>query len=417
MRTLLSAFWLFVTVAASSAETDFALQDRDTVVFLGDSITAARGYTKIVELYTLMRFPERRVRFCNAGKGGDTASGAVSRLERDVFSKGATVLTVAFGVNDIGWGMKANAESKQRYLDGVRSIVEQCRVRRIRVFLCSPAITAEVPDKAERGFLQQMTDEGMALAKSLGAGSIDLQRGMREVQRRILEANEKEADPKMHARLHVEDGVHLNDLGQLAMAYALLKGLGAPSEVSSVTLDAASGVVLESTSCRISNVERLPNGIEFRRLDRGLPMNLGILSGLNYRWVPIPENLNRYRLAVTNLPAGDYEIRAEGRLLGKISGEKLAMGLNISSMTADGWEPGGPWDVQSDIVKELVDARDRLWMSGVMRSNFNATHPKRASLDKRVGNLDDRLVEHQRAQAKPYPYRFEIRRSKPAIPE
>lgn len=55
MRTLLSAFWLFVAVAASSAETDFALQDRDTVVFLGDRITAARGYTKIVELYTLMR--------------------------------------------------------------------------------------------------------------------------------------------------------------------------------------------------------------------------------------------------------------------------------------------------------------------------------------------------------------------------
>ena len=248
MRTLLSAFWLFVTVAASSAETDFALQDRDTVVFLGDSITAARGYTKIVELYTLMRFPERRVRFYNAGKGGDTASGAVSRLERDVFSKGATVLTVAFGVNDIGWGMKANAESKQRYLDGVRSIVEQCRVRRIRVFLCSPAITAEVPDKAERGFLQQMTDEGMALAKSLGAGSIDLQRGMREVQRRILEANEKEADPKKHARLHVEDGVHLNDLGQLAMAYALLKGLGAPSEVSSVTLDASEASVSRQAS-------------------------------------------------------------------------------------------------------------------------------------------------------------------------
>ena len=146
-------------------------------------------------------------------------------------------------------------------------------------------------------------------------------------------------------------------------------------------------------------------------------MNLGILSGLNYRWVPIPENLNRYRLAVTNLPAGDYDIRAEGRLLGKISGVKLAIGLNIASMTADGWEPGGPWDAQSDIVKELVDARDKLWMGGVMRSNFNATHPKRASLDKRASDLDDRLVEHQRAQAKPYPYRFEIRRSKAAIPK
>ena len=112
---------------STTARADYALRDGDTLAFLGDSITAARGYTKIVEHYTLMRFPECKVRFINAGKGGDTASGAVARLERDVISKGATVVTVAFGVNDIGWGMKANAESKQRYLDGVRTIVERWR--------------------------------------------------------------------------------------------------------------------------------------------------------------------------------------------------------------------------------------------------------------------------------------------------
>ena len=54
-------------------ETSYVLRDGDTLAFLGDSITAARGYTKIVEHYTLMRFPERRVRFVNAGQGGDTA--------------------------------------------------------------------------------------------------------------------------------------------------------------------------------------------------------------------------------------------------------------------------------------------------------------------------------------------------------
>jgi lysophospholipase L1-like esterase len=405
-----AALWCAVLCRAASTN-DFALRDGDTVAFLGDSITAARGYTKIVEHYTLMRFPDRRVRFINAGKGGDTASGALARLERDVFSKGATVVTVAFGVNDIGWGMKATAENKQRYLDGVRAIIEQCRTRKIRVFICSPAITAEAPDKAENGFLQKMTDEGMALAKPLGAGAIDLQRGMREVQRRIVEANAKETDPKKQTRLHVEDGVHLNDLGQLAMGYAMLKGLGAPADVSSAMIDAGSGKVLVSESCLISKVMRTTNGIEFTRLDDGLPLNLGILSGLQYRWVPIPEGLNRYLLAVTNLPVGEYEIRAEGRLLGKASSSRLARGLNISSITADGWEPGGPWDAQSDIVKELVDARDKLWMSGVLRANYNALHPDRTKLEKQTRDLDDRLVAQQRAQAKPHPYRFEIRRA------
>ena len=404
---------LGVCLVSGSADAEFALRDGDTVAFLGDSITAARGYTKIVEHYTLMRFPERRVYFLNAGKGGDTTSNAVHRLERDVFARAATVVTVALGVNDIGWGMKADAQHKQAYLDGLRTIIERCHARKVRVFICSPAITAERPEKAENGFLQKMADEGFALATSLGAGTIDLQRPMHEVQRRVVEANAKEHDSKKQTRLHAEDGVHLNDLGQLAMAYAMLKGLGAPAEVSSVIVDAATGKVITADGCNVTKVARSTNGIAFTRLDRGLPLNLGILSGLNHRWVPMADGINRYLLAVTNLARGEYEIRAETRLLGKVSAERLARGLNISSMTTDGWEPGGPWDAQSDIVKELVDARDKLWMSALLSSNYNADHPARAKLNQQLRELDERLVAQQRAQAKPYPYRFEIRKVAP----
>ena len=53
----------------SSCAGEFALRDGDTVVFLGDSITAARTYGKIIENYTLLRFPDRKVRFINAGWG------------------------------------------------------------------------------------------------------------------------------------------------------------------------------------------------------------------------------------------------------------------------------------------------------------------------------------------------------------
>src|SRR5438552_18985552 len=106
-RLLIVTFLL--CLGAEVVRGEFAFRDGDTVAFLGDSITAARGYTKIVEHYTLMRFPERKVGFVNAGQGGDTAFGSLSRLERDVFAKGATVVTVAFGVNDIGWGTKADA--------------------------------------------------------------------------------------------------------------------------------------------------------------------------------------------------------------------------------------------------------------------------------------------------------------------
>src|SRR5262245_26457594 len=82
---------LLGAVRPLAARGEFALRDGDTVVFLGDSITAARTYGKIVERYTLLRYPDRKVHFINAGWGGDTAAGGLGRLDRDVFARGATV--------------------------------------------------------------------------------------------------------------------------------------------------------------------------------------------------------------------------------------------------------------------------------------------------------------------------------------
>lgn len=413
-RGMLRFIPLAVILLASAHAEDFALRGGDTLAFLGDSITAARGYTKIVELYTILRFPGRDVHFVNAGKGGDTASGALARLDHDVFAAGATVVTVVFGVNDIGWGMKADAGHRQRYLDGVRGIVEACQQRGVRAIVCSPAITNEAPDTAENGFLQQMTDEGLALASSLGAGTIDLQRGMRDIQRRVLAASKNVSDPGKQVKLHVADGVHLNDLGHLALAYAMLKGLGAPADVSSLVLDAKTGAVIEATGCRAADVQAEPQELRFTRHDEGLPLNLGAFSVFNYRFVPVPDGLNRYRLAVKNLPAGKYEIRADDRPLGTVTARQLEAGLNISSMTASGWEPGGPWDAQAVAVKALTDARDHDWFAGRLLARYLPAHPDAAALARACTDSDEQLHRLQRATAKPWPYRFVIRRAEDA---
>lgn len=413
MKLLKFILPILLASLAPSLAADFALRDGDTVAFLGDSITAARGYTKVVEHYTLMRYPDRRVRFINAGQGGDTAHGSLRRLERDVFARGATVLTVAFGINDIGWGTKADDAHRNAYLEGIREIVLRSQRRGIRVFICSPAITAEAPETAEVGYLQRMVDDGLALARSLGAGTIDLARGMRDIQRRVVAANASEKDPARKTRLHVEDGVHLNDLGQLAMGHAMLVGLGAPADVSSVSIDASSLRITATQNCKASHLGRLPDGIAFRRLDRGLPLNLGIFGALNHRWIPIPDTLNGYRLQVTGLAPGDYEVRAEGRLLGKYGADQLARGENIASATSNGWEPGGPWDAQSDAVREIVDARDKAWGGEHFRRQFNGDNPASSVLRRRAAEADAALVALARDMAKPYPYRFEIRRAGP----
>src|SRR5882724_5557752 len=139
---------LLVPEAASAQPSDFAIRDGDVVVFLGDSITAERTYGKIIENYTLLRYPNRKVKFINAGVGGDTAAAGLARLQRDVFDRGATLVTVAYGINDIGWGGKADDEHRQKYLDSIRQIVQQCKDRHVRVFICSAAATASDPNKS-----------------------------------------------------------------------------------------------------------------------------------------------------------------------------------------------------------------------------------------------------------------------------
>jgi lysophospholipase L1-like esterase len=400
--------------AASVARAEYALRDGDTVVFLGDSITAARTYGKIVENYTLLRYPDRNVRFYNAGWGGDTAAGGLKRLDRDVFSLDPTVLIVAYGINDIGWGTKADDAHKREYLDSVRGIVERCRERKVRVFICSAAATAEDPAKSETGYLQRMCDEGMAIARALGEHSIDVQRAMRAIQRRVVDANKHTKDPKDSQSLHAADGVHLNDLGQLAMAFAIIKGLGAPADVSSAAIEATAPALIAAKGCQITNLVRHGSELEFDRLDEGLPINFGLFGALRYRFIPIPDELNRYTLKVHGLAAGRYEIVADGRSLGTFTNDRLASGENLASATADGWEPGGPWEAQAWTLIHMTDARSELETAWRSNEHHLPKHPERAAIRKQSAEIDAKIDALRRTLLKPRPFHFVVRPARDA---
>lgn len=405
------AFLSWTVLLGSLARADdFAIRDGDTVVFLGDSITAARTYGKIIENYTLLRYPERKVHFVNAGQGGDTAAGGLKRLAREVLSHKPTLVTVAYGINDIGWGMRADEEHRRAYLDGIRGIVEACKKQGARVYICSAAVTAEDPAKSENGYLQKMCDEGMALSRSLGGHAIDIQRTMRAIQKRVWEANQNIDSKKDKATLHAADGVHLNDVGQLAMAYAILKGLGAPADVSSVSIDAAEPKLVAADGCKVTELKKVGEVLEFTRLDQGLPLNNGIFFQLQFRFVPIPEELNRYLLKISNLPMDRYEIWADGRSAGNFSSADLAAGVNISSSTSDAWQPGGPWNAQANILQALTDSRHQLSTACSFSNAYLKETAAAPVLTKEGAVANAQIEEMQRVVAKPMPYHFVIKK-------
>ncbi|PCJ57468.1 MAG: hypothetical protein COA79_15670 [Planctomycetota bacterium] len=79
------------------------------IVMLGDSTTlssrspAGSKLTDCVQKYFNIAFKKSVKGFVlNSGKGGDTVKRALSRLEKDVFDKKPTVITISFGLNDTG---------------------------------------------------------------------------------------------------------------------------------------------------------------------------------------------------------------------------------------------------------------------------------------------------------------------------
>jgi len=117
------------TTAAHSQQ--FALKDGETVVFYGDSITAQRLYTRLVEEFVLTRYPALNVRFVNAGVPGDTAYGGyagtmVERVRRDVAPFQPAMITVLLGMNDGGW-VPESAKIDAAFQEGYHTLLQELR--------------------------------------------------------------------------------------------------------------------------------------------------------------------------------------------------------------------------------------------------------------------------------------------------
>jgi lysophospholipase L1-like esterase len=119
---------------------DLKLQDGQTVVFIGDSITDCGrrgdfapfglGYmSKVMELVTA-RYPERRLTYVNTGVGGHTVRELWPRWQEDVIDHQPDWLSVMVGINDVHRFLGAPAEKKidvAEYEDTYRKMLSTTR--------------------------------------------------------------------------------------------------------------------------------------------------------------------------------------------------------------------------------------------------------------------------------------------------
>lgn len=319
------------------------LKDGDRVVFYGDSITEQRLYTRYLQQYVGIRYPDRTVRFFNAGWGGDTAPGALKRLERDVLSLQPTVVTLFFGMND-GRYRPFEQKTADDYRAGLDGILKMLKERDIRAIIYTPgAVDYDAPidrngrkdlrDADYNGTLRKLGDVCRGLGKQYGFEVVDVQAPMIAFQ-----GERKKSNPKFTV---IPDSIHPDAAGHLAMARAMMPALAEPMQAT-ITLDAnvptADGAKLDR------------NGDAWRSTVE-LPTQFWVESGSTEvaRLAGVDDYV-RPKLVFKNLPAGKYEVGSEGGATRIATAEELAAGVPLVVSTASGKQ-----------VHDLIDRKENLY--------------------------------------------------------
>ncbi|MBP6963354.1 MAG: SGNH/GDSL hydrolase family protein [Armatimonadetes bacterium] len=217
-----AAILVLAIVIAVPASAEQFIKPNDRVVFLGDSITAQRLYTKYVEDYFTTSHPEMNVTFVNAGVGGDRSSAALNRVEKDVIAAKPTVITICFGGNDAAYRPTVDMKGLQTFKDGLSNLISHIRARTdARVVLLTTTCVDETRNSKLKGYnltLSRFIAETKKVAAKEGVPVIDLFHPLRAAL-----AVGQRTDPSFTL---IPDGVHPNEAGHRVMADTILRAWG-----------------------------------------------------------------------------------------------------------------------------------------------------------------------------------------------
>jgi len=360
MKRFLSGLIGALLICSARAE---LFKDGETVCFFGDSITHGGRFHSYIYDYYLTRFPDRTVRFVNAGVSGDSAGGAQGRLADDVAANKPAAVVVMFGMNDVGRGNYV-AEPNEQQRAAQRQALERYRANmerltaRLRAEAGEPRLLFVTPSPFDqtgvndRNNNQPGCNDGLArcaeIVRELAAQNkgtvVDFHAPMT-----AFNLERQRSDPSF--TIIGPDRVHPGAPGHLMMAWLFLKAQDAPALVARVEIDAAAGRVVASENATVTGLEKRDGGWSFTVLEQALPFPVDPAARPLLAWVPIERELNQEVLTVRGLAPGRYELRIDGAAVGQFDAEALAKGVNLASNDAT------PQVRQARAVAQLNEAR------------------------------------------------------------
>jgi lysophospholipase L1-like esterase len=335
-------------VASGWGEEKFLLEDEETILFFGDSITQAGGYIDYFEAFLLTRFPDRSFRVINHGISSETISGttepdhdpprpwAHQRFTRDVAAWEPDVVVACFGMND-GNYYPFEPVRFEKYQKGIRRLIERTRNEAMaRLVLMTPppfdpyqrgagdpkAITYgyKFPAVDYDETLRRYSEWVVSLRES-GQQVVDLHSAMNTHLRK-----RRETRVSFHL---AEDAVHPNATGHWLMAQQLLLELNAPPRVADVAIDLEAR---EATMGAVSNLTFNDGALSFVWKS---PVPMGMdpeWDAESIRMEGVTDRLNRYRLRVNGLPPGGYGLYEGEALIEKFESEPLRVGIDLLTL-------------------------------------------------------------------------------------
>ena len=426
MRNLVTSgiAWAVLASGGRAAEPEFAVRDGDRVVLLGDSITEQKLYSSYLEAYTLTRFPKQKFSFFGRGWGGDTAwlrmrsfpdekalhaatgdaqqklieASVDDPLKRDVMAVKPTLVMINFGMNDHNYE-PFREDIFKTYVRSQSHLTKSLIKNGARVVLLTPQ-----PIENRSG-----NPSADARNRSLGKFAA----GLKEVADKegatfvnqfdpYLAIMQREHALDVNASICGGDEVHPSPVGHTLMASIILQQLNAPALVSSANLEVAadlSAKLVNAEKCAVTNVKYQKNKLQFDRADDCLPMPVDERAMAALKLAPLLDNLNRYELKVTGLPADRYDVMIDGEYATSLTKQELAKGWNLAVSA-------GPISKQAREVLALIIKKGPL-VQTLWEAEIHGRNKEIPGLKKQRDDLEAQIT----TVCQPKPHHFVIKPS------
>lgn len=391
------------------------LQDGDSFVFLGDSITHQCLYTQYVEDFFYQRMPHIRLKFHNSGVGGARAWDALARFDEDVAAYKPKYVSVLLGMND-GTYRSYDQATFDAYHRDMTTVVEKIVATGATPILMTPTMydsraSRMFPRKGRtysEGLLTQynsvLTYYGTWLrevAAENGYGFVDMWGPLNN-----LTIAARKTDP---AFTIIKDAVHPDAPGQAVMAVAMINDLGLKAPLSNIRLQLSGKADPKATSMggTVSDLKKTEKGVEFTWHAKGLPWVLPEEAAIGVNLTKLGHKNSREGFEVHGLSPGRYELSIDGTVVGTWASEQLSRHIELQANNKT------PQHQQALKVAHLNRDRNsgpvrnlrnewRLFQ-GYARAKRDAqtdeARAKVAQMEKRLEGLSERVASHA-AEAK-----------------